>query len=124
MNEHEKHEHAHPHEHPHRENGNGGLLSIESLFKTGEEEQLRQKRSFDIDALRQKLAEGRGPQFWRTLDEAAESEELQEYVEQESPGLSGQIPQGVDRRNLLKVMAASLAMAGAAAPRSVAPSAA
>ena len=38
-----------------------------------------------------------------------------EYVEQEFPGLSGQIPQGVDRRNLLKVMAASLAMAGAAA---------
>ncbi len=36
-------------------------------------------------------------------------------MEQEFPGLSGQIPQGVDRRNLLKVMGASLAMAGAAA---------
>ena len=115
MNEEEKHEHAHPHEHPHQANGKSSLLSIQSLFKAGEEEQLRQKREYDIEALRQKLAEGRGPQFWRTLDEAAESEELQEYVEQEFPGLSGQIPQGVDRRNLLKVMAASLAMAGAAA---------
>ncbi|HZS56842.1 MAG TPA: TAT-variant-translocated molybdopterin oxidoreductase [Bryobacteraceae bacterium] len=73
------------------------------------------KQATDLQALREKLAAGRGPAFWRTLDEAAESEELREYVEQEFPGLSGQIPQGVDRRSLLKVMAASLAMAGAAA---------
>ena len=68
-----------------------------------------------MQALREKLAAGRGPAFWRTLEEAAESDELREYVEQEFPGLSGQVPQGVDRRSLLKVMAASLAMAGAAA---------
>ncbi len=73
------------------------------------------KRVTDIQSLREKLAAGGGPQFWRTIDEAAESEELKEYVEQEFPGLSGQIPQGVDRRSLLKVMGASLAMAGAAA---------
>ena len=69
----------------------------------------------NIEALRDKLAAGRGPAFWRTLEEAAETEEMTEYIEQEFPGLSGQIPQGVDRRSLLKVMAASLAMAGAAA---------
>jgi MoCo/4Fe-4S cofactor protein with predicted Tat translocation signal len=73
------------------------------------------KKAVDLAALREKLAAGRGPAFWRTLEEASESEELREYMEQEFPGLSGQIPQGVDRRNLLKVMAASLAMAGAAA---------
>ncbi len=89
--------------------GNGGLISVESLLEGP------RKRAMDIETLREKLAAGRGPQFWRTLEEAAESEELTEYVEQEFPGLSGQIPQGVDRRNLLKVMAASLAMAGAAA---------
>ena len=88
---------------------NGGLVSIESLLEP------RRKSAVHIETLREKLATGRGPHFWRTLEEAAESEELQEYVEQEFPGLSGQIPQGVDRRNLLKVMAASLAMAGAAA---------
>ncbi|MFL6354232.1 MAG: TAT-variant-translocated molybdopterin oxidoreductase [Bryobacteraceae bacterium] len=69
----------------------------------------------DLEALRKKLAGGRGPAFWRTLEEAAETNELREYVEQEFPGLSGQIPQGVDRRSLLKAMAASLAMAAAAA---------
>jgi len=88
---------------------NGQLISLESLLDKP------QKPAVDLQALREKLASGRGPAFWRTLEEAAESEELREYVEQEFPGLSGQIPQGVDRRSLLKVMGASLAMAGAAA---------
>ena len=48
----------------------------------------------NLQALREKLAAGRGPAFWRTLEEAAETEDLREYVEQEFPGLSGQIPQG------------------------------
>ena len=100
--------HSHD-EHGHINKKNGGFISLESLLEP------RRKASLDIETLREKLSAGRGPQFWRTLEEAAESEELTEYVEQEFPGLSGQIPQGVDRRNLLKVMAASLAMAGAAA---------
>src|SRR5438270_3220993 len=85
------------------------LVSLESLLEPP------QRRAPDLQALREKLAAGNGPQFWRTLDEAAESNELHDYIEQEFPGLSGQIPQGLDRRALLKVMAASLAMAGAAA---------
>src|SRR5690242_13445628 len=85
------------------------LVSVESLLEPP------QKRNLNLQALREKLAAGRGPVFWRTLEEAAESEDLREYIEQEFPGLSGQVPQGVDRRSLLKVMAASLAMAGATA---------
>jgi MoCo/4Fe-4S cofactor protein with predicted Tat translocation signal len=88
---------------------NRDLIAVESLLDKP------RKAAVDIAALREKLAAGRGPTFWRTLEEAAESEELRAYVEQEFPGLSGQIPQGVDRRSLLKVMGASLAMAGAAA---------
>src|SRR6201996_4297365 len=84
------------------------LVPLESLLEP-------RKAPVNVQVLREKLAGGRGPAFWRTLEEAAESEELREYVEQEFPGLSGQIPQGVDRRSLLKVMGASLAMAGAAA---------
>ena len=90
-------------------NDKSSFISLESLLEPP------RKRGTDIQALRERLAAGNGPQFWRTFDEAAESEELHEYIEQEFPGLSGQIPQGVDRRSLLKVMAASLAMAGAAA---------
>ena len=84
------------------------LVSLESLLE-------KPRKKVDLTELREKLAAGRGPAFWRTLEEAAETEDLKEYVEQEFPGLSGQIPQGVDRRSLLKVMGASLAMAGAAA---------
>ena len=85
------------------------FVPLESLLEP------RAKPAPNLQALRERLAAGKGPAFWRTLEEAAETEELREYVEQEFPGLSGQIPQGIDRRNLLKVMAASLAMAGAAA---------
>jgi molybdopterin-containing oxidoreductase family iron-sulfur binding subunit len=92
--DHHDHDHDHQHGHNHQD---------------------EERKPVDITALREKLASGRGPAFWRTLDEAAETPELTEYVEQEFPGLSGQIPEGVDRRSLLKVMAASLAMAGAAA---------
>ncbi len=90
-------------------NNKSPFVSLESLLDTP------RKRVTDLEALRTKLASGKGPQFWRTLEEAAESDELREYITQEFPGLSGQIPQGVDRRALLKVMGASLAMAGAAA---------
>ena len=100
--------HSHP-EHAHTKSKDGGFVSLETLLEPP------RKAAVSIETLREKLSNGRGPQFWRTLEEAAESNELTEYVEQEFPGLSGQIPQGVDRRNLLKVMAASLAMAGAAA---------
>jgi MoCo/4Fe-4S cofactor protein with predicted Tat translocation signal len=85
---------------------NPTLIPVESLCH---------KPKLDLEGLRKKLAAGRGPTFWRTLDEAAESDEIREYLEQEFPGLAGQVPQGVDRRSLLKVMAASLFMAGAAA---------
>ncbi len=102
------HNHSHDSAGGHGSKG-GGLISLESLLEPP------RRTAVHIETLREKLGAGRGPHFWRTLEEAAESEELQEYVEQEFPGLSGQIPQGVDRRNLLKVMAASLAMAGAAA---------
>lgn len=124
---HEHHDHPHHdgagHNHDHHEHRDGeqshqakagsknGLISLSSLLDPPPS----QKKALDIQALREKLAAGKGPSFWRTLEEAAESENLVEYVEQEFPGLSGQIPQGFDRRNMLKVMAASLAMAGAAA---------
>ena len=98
------------HEHKQNSGMKNGLISLESLL-----EPIPTENKVDLEAVRAKLASGRGPQFWRTLEEAAETQALDEYITQEFPGLSGQIPQGVDRRNLLKVMAASLAMAGAAA---------
>ena len=60
-----------------------GFIPLEAIGRT---------RAPDLKTLRSRLAAGQGPVFWRTLEEAAESDELREYVEQEFPGLSGQIP--------------------------------
>ena len=87
-----------------------GLVQLESLL-----EPPKRNPVVDLQALRERLAQGHGPAFWRTLEEAAETDELRDYIEQEFPALSGEMPQGVDRRSLLKVMAASLAMVSAAA---------
>ena len=83
-------------------------------------DQIRPAPGLDLEALRAKLRAGQGPAFWRTLEEAAETDAVRDYIEQEFPALASAVPdegpdKGMDRRNLLKVMAASLAMAGAAA---------
>ena len=121
--QHGDHQHGHSHPHTHGPLVQLGLKPLPFAPHSSHEESATPKPQaadtprtpIDIADLRLKLSTGRGPAFWRSLDEAAETPELTEYVEQEFPGLSGQIPEGVDRRSLLKVMAASLAMAGAAA---------
>jgi len=110
-----EHTHEHPHHEHHSHDEHGGHSHASGLVQLQVPTASAKRKTIDIQALREKLGSGRGPQFWRTLDEAAETEELREYMEEEFPGLSGQIPQGVDRRSLLKAMAASIAMAGAAA---------
>lgn len=55
----------------------------------------------------------RGP--WRSLDELAGSEELRRFVETEFPAFHRRLAAGVDRRTLLKLMGASLALGGLAA---------
>ncbi len=62
------------------------FVPLESLLETP------RKRVTDLGALREKLASGSAPQFWRTLEEAAESEEMSEYIEQEFPSLAGSDP--------------------------------
>jgi len=40
---------------------------------------------FDIKAVRARLAEAGGPQFWRSLDSVAETPEFQAFVHREFP---------------------------------------
>lgn len=53
-----------------------------------------------------------GPQYWKSLDELAETAEFREWVEREFPAGASEI-EGVNRRHFLKIMAASFAFAGA-----------
>ncbi len=62
-------------------------------------------------ALRARLAGQKGRAFWRSLDELADTPDFRAFLEAEFPSLAP-THNGIDRRSMLKVMAASLALAG------------
>lgn len=53
-----------------------------------------------------------GKAYWRSLDELADTPEFRAFVETEFPGLAEELTAPASRRSFLKVMAASLALAG------------
>lgn len=56
----------------------------------------------------------RGPQFWRSLDELADTPEFREAVDKEFPSAAPEWVDPVSRRGFLKLMGASVALAGLA----------
>src|SRR3954463_14782184 len=58
------------------------------------------------------LSKGGGKQFWRSLEELSDSPEFQEFVEREYPQHAEEWNDPVERRTFLKLMGASLALAG------------
>ncbi|MER9654237.1 TAT-variant-translocated molybdopterin oxidoreductase [Mesorhizobium sp. M0152] len=66
-------------------------------------------RQPDLAALRLAAA-GREP--WRGLDELADTAEFRRFVEAEFPAIAERLPLSLDRRTLLKLMGASLSLAG------------
>jgi MoCo/4Fe-4S cofactor protein with predicted Tat translocation signal len=53
-----------------------------------------------------------GPKYWRSLDEVAGTPEFQKWVEQEFPKGASEMLDPVTRRNFVKIMASSFALAG------------
>ena len=72
-------------------------------------------RPLDLAAIRAKLGNTHGQQYWRSLDEVAETPEFQEMLHREFPQGASEWFGGVDRRSFLKMAAASLALAGLSA---------
>src|SRR5712671_11876 len=66
----------------------------------------------DIAALRHATSGGMTPRFWRSLDELADTPEFRDHLENEFPHGANDPGATLDRRELLKVMAASAAFAG------------
>ena len=64
--------------------------------------------------VRAKLANQKGKKFWRSVDELANSPDFAELVNQEFPSQASEWIDPVSRRNFLKVMGASMALAGLA----------
>src|SRR5579871_6066410 len=71
------------------------------------------KRStLDLEAARAQIEKTKGPEFWRSLEELAGSSEFQEMMRREFPKGASEWVDSVSRRGFLKLMGASLAMAG------------
>jgi len=70
------------------------------------------QQPLDLATVRSRLAGQTGPRYWRSLEELAETEEFQEFLQREFPRQASGWLGPVSRRSFLKVMAASLALAG------------
>ncbi len=70
------------------------------------------KNKLDLETARAHLAETQGLEYWRSLEELAGSPEFQEMLHREFPKGASEWLDSVSRRGFLKLMGASLAMAG------------
>jgi molybdopterin-containing oxidoreductase family iron-sulfur binding subunit len=62
--------------------------------------------------VRHRLNQAKGPEFWRSLDELAQTPEFEELLHREFPRQAAELPEGVSRRGFLHLMGASLALGG------------
>jgi molybdopterin-containing oxidoreductase family iron-sulfur binding subunit len=76
-----------------------------------------EKPKLDLVQINTKLQGKQGPAYWRSLEEIADTEEFQTWVEDEFPNRKDLA--GLDRRSFLKFMGASMALAGLSGCRSV-----
>jgi MoCo/4Fe-4S cofactor protein with predicted Tat translocation signal len=68
--------------------------------------------ALDLAEVREKLRQKRGPEFWRSLEELAETPEFEDMLHREFPRQASEWPEGVSRRSFLQLSGASLALAG------------
>src|SRR5579864_2859988 len=95
---------------------NGGLVQI----KKREDVCPGTKDKLDLNAVREKIdfaiahdaREKTGPEYWRSLEELAGSEEFHAALHREFPKGASEWLDTVSRRGFLKVMGASLGLAG------------
>jgi len=69
----------------------------------------------ELSAVRSRLQAKSGPEYWRSLDELADTPEFQELLHREFPQGASEFLDPVSRRTFVKLMGASLALAGVTA---------
>src|SRR5690606_19770722 len=76
--------------------------------------------SLDLAAIQARLAHSQGRDFWRSLEELADTEAFQAFMHREFPQHMAEWKPGMNRRHFLQLIGASLALAGltACSPRS------
>jgi molybdopterin-containing oxidoreductase family iron-sulfur binding subunit len=70
------------------------------------------KGKLDLEQVRAQVAATKGPEYWRSLEELAGSPEFQEMLHREFPKGASEWLDAVSRRGFLRLMGASLALAG------------
>jgi molybdopterin-containing oxidoreductase family iron-sulfur binding subunit len=101
----------------------GGSRKSESTNKAGnaletgnivDHETNNAAASMTLAEVRQELKGVKGKRFWRSVDELADTAEFQAAVEREFPSAAQEWVDPVSRRGFLKLMGASMALAGLA----------
>ena len=69
-------------------------------------------QKLELAEVRHRLSQAKGPEFWRSLDELAQTPEFEELLHREFPRQAAELPEGVSRRGFLHLMGASLALGG------------
>ena len=70
------------------------------------------RKNIDLSAIRARLKATEGQEYWRSLDQLAQTEEFAAMVQREVPEQAAELKDPVSRRNFLKLMSASLALGG------------
>src|ERR1700736_3472806 len=99
---HHEHDDAHDHDHEHAAVNDAD----------GVNDNVTQVHPLDLAAVRDKLKSKTGKQYWRTLEELADDPQFEQLLHREFPRHASEWDDSVDRRDFLKLMAASLAFAG------------
>ncbi|MBZ5539169.1 MAG: TAT-variant-translocated molybdopterin oxidoreductase [Acidobacteriia bacterium] len=76
------------------------------------EELTPREYSLDLAAIRERLGKTTGKEYWRSLEELSDNPHFTELLHREFPRQASEWDDSVDRRDFLKLMAASLALAG------------
>jgi len=70
------------------------------------------ENKLDFASLRNKILGKNGKDYWRSLEEYVDAPEFEDFVKREYPAHADEWDNSLNRRNFIKVMGASLALAG------------
>src|SRR6187397_3374627 len=72
-------------------------------------------KTLDLASIRARTADARGRRYWQSLEELADTEAFGDFVKREFPAHASEWLDPVGRRGFLKLMGASMALAGVTA---------